>query len=65
MNGNGAADRLLNVQDVAAYLNVPVSSVYAAAEAGTLPSLKIGRYRRFEPQAIEQYLEAQRQGPPR
>lgn len=56
------ADRLLNVQDVAHRLAVPVSWVYAASEAGTLPSFKIGRYRRFRTSEIDAYIEASRRG---
>jgi excisionase family DNA binding protein len=54
--------RLLTVEDVAKHLSVPKSWVYQAAEAGKLPSFKVGRYRRFSLEALEQYLEAQRQG---
>jgi excisionase family DNA binding protein len=55
------AEKLLTVQDVAARLNVPVSWVYARVEADQLPYLKIGRYVRFDPSAINAYLERQRQ----
>jgi excisionase family DNA binding protein len=61
-NGVSAGDRLINVQDVAHRLGVPISWVYAQAEAGTLPSFKVGRYRRFCPREIDRYLEAQRHG---
>lgn len=53
-------DKLLTVQDVALRLAVPVSWVYAKVESRELPSLKIGRYVRFEPSAIEAYIERQR-----
>ena len=59
-----AEDRLLTVQDVAEWLAVPVSWVYAAAESGKLPSVRVGRYRRFHRADIERYLEQQRQRPP-
>ena len=52
---------LLTVQDVARRLNVPVSWVYAHAESKELPSLKIGRYRRFRVVDLDEYLAAQRQ----
>ena len=50
-------------KDVAARLGVPVSWVYAAAERGTLPSFKIGKYRRFDWREIEVWLETQRPRP--
>jgi excisionase family DNA binding protein len=59
---SGSPDRLLTVHDVAHRLAVPVSWVYAAAEQGRLPSLRIGRYVRFRPDEIEQYIEGQRRG---
>lgn len=54
------SDTLLTVKDVALRLNVPVSWVYAKVESRELPSLKIGRYVRFESSAIEAYIERQR-----
>jgi excisionase family DNA binding protein len=62
MNNSGD-DRLARVQDVAARLSVPVSWVYAQAEAGLLPSYKVGRYRRFNMAEIERFLEGRREGP--
>ena len=49
-------DRLLSVQEVAQRLSVPVSWVYAKAEDGTLPSFKIGHYRRFRLSEIDEFL---------
>ena len=56
------AQPLLDVKGVAARFGVPVSWVYAKAEDGTLPSFKLGHYRRFDVAEIKQWLEAQRQG---
>lgn len=50
---------LLNVAQVAALLNVPKSWVYANSETGTLPSRKIGKYRRFVRAEILHWLEGQ------
>lgn len=51
---------LLTVHDVAARLSVPVTWVYSKAEAGELPgALKVGRYLRFDPRAIDDYLALQ------
>ena len=56
MNG----ENLLTVEDVARLLAVPKSWVYQHAEAGTLPSRKIGKYRRFVPAEITEFLEGRR-----
>ena len=53
---------LLDVRAVAQRLNVPVSWVYATAEAGKLPHIKLGRYLRFVPSDITEHLAAQRRG---
>jgi len=45
---------------IAAYLNVPVSWVYAKAECFELPSLKVGRYRRFRRSEVNAWLAARR-----
>jgi excisionase family DNA binding protein len=59
---SATVDTLLTVQDVARRLNVPVSWVYAKAEADALPHVKLGRYLRFHADEIEAYLSAQRRG---
>jgi excisionase family DNA binding protein len=41
----------------------PESWWYAKAEAGEIPSYKLGKYRRFRISEIEAWLEQQRQGP--
>jgi excisionase family DNA binding protein len=57
-----SAEPLLTVQDVARIFNVPVSWVYAKAEAGDLAHHHIGRYLRFRASDLELYLAAQRRG---
>jgi len=57
------SDHLLTVSDIAKQLAVPESWVYSKAEDGSLPSLKIGRYRRFRASEIARWLEAKHQGP--
>ena len=53
---------LLTADDVAELLSVPRSSVYEYARRlhDPLPSLNIGRHRRFDRGAIEQWLAGQR-----
>jgi excisionase family DNA binding protein len=52
---------LLKPEEVAEILNVPISWVYSNAESGKLPSLRIGKYRRFRRDEIENWLEKQRE----
>lgn len=56
-------EKLIGPKEIADTWSLPLSWVYAKAEAGMLPSLKIGRYRRFCPSEIRAWLEAQRQAP--
>lgn len=59
------AEPLWTVAEAAEYLNVSKSWVYRAAEAGTLPHLKLGGLVRFLPRAIREHasaLEAQASG---
>ena len=56
-----ALTTLLDPRQVAEMLNVPVSWIYSAAERGDLPSLKIGKYRRFRRDEIEAWLQKQRE----
>ena len=56
--------QLLNVADVAARLNVAPSWVYAQVESedSDLPYLRIGRYIRFEPASISEFIATRRCG---
>jgi hypothetical protein len=45
------------------YGKLPASWWYANAEAGKVPSYKIGKYRRFRISEIVAHFDAQRQGP--
>jgi excisionase family DNA binding protein len=52
--------RLLTVKEVADWLRVPPAWVRAHADGKrrpVLPSIKLGRVRRFEREAIEQWLQ--------
>jgi excisionase family DNA binding protein len=49
-------DRLLDAKEVAARLNVPESWVRAETRAGRMPHVELGRYRRYEWKAIEEWL---------
>jgi excisionase family DNA binding protein len=56
-------ERLLAAKEVAEFLSVPESWVREATRAGRLPYLALGRYRRYEREAIESWLEEKQQGP--
>ena len=47
---------LLTVDDVAQRLGVSKDWVWAQARAGRIPNVRIGRYRRFREEAIEEWL---------
>ena len=54
---------LVDVEKVKEVYGNKLSWWYAAAEAGRVPSYKVGKYRRFRLSEIEAWLAAQRQGP--
>jgi excisionase family DNA binding protein len=57
-------DQLLTAKQVADLLAVPESWVREATREGRMPHLKLGRYRRYQPAAIEAWLAQQRDDPP-
>ena len=57
------SERLLTAGEVAELLAVPESWVREATREGRLPHLRLGRYRRYEREAIEAWLAEQRGGP--
>ncbi len=57
------ADRLVDVKDLAERYGPPPSWWYAKAEAGEIPSFKLGKYRRFKIADVEDWLERHREGP--
>lgn len=46
----------MTVDDVAAFLRIPASSVYKLAQEGKLPALKVGRHWRFMRSMINQWV---------
>ena len=48
--------RLLTVDEVADRLGVTKEWVWAQARAGRIPHVRLGRYRRFREEAIEEWL---------
>jgi hypothetical protein len=59
------ADRLLDVSDVAAPLKVPASFIYARTRTNakeSIPHLKIGKYLRFDPRRLAEWIAAHERG---
>jgi excisionase family DNA binding protein len=55
-------DRLLDAKQVAALLGVPATWVYAQSREGRLPTVHLGRYKRYRRSAIEAYIAEQERG---
>lgn len=55
---------LLTARDVAALLGVRESWVYEQSRAGRIPTVTLGRYRRYRREAIEEWLK-ERESPAR
>jgi excisionase family DNA binding protein len=54
--------RLLEANEVAERLGVPTSWVRQETRAGRIPHLELGRYKRYDWQAVAEWLETQRAG---
>ncbi len=52
-------EEILTAEEVAAYIKIPVSSVYARARRGEIPAIRIGRLYRFRKAGIDRWLEGQ------
>ncbi|MFX0201143.1 MAG: helix-turn-helix domain-containing protein [Candidatus Hodarchaeota archaeon] len=55
-------NELLGIEEVAKILNVPRSWVYERTRRGEIPHFKLGKYLRFDAQAIEKFVEKMRRG---
>jgi excisionase family DNA binding protein len=54
--------RLLNAAEVADRLSVPESWVRQESRAGRMPHVELGRYRRYDWEAVVSWLEGRRAG---
>jgi excisionase family DNA binding protein len=59
----GDSGEVLTVRDVAQYLKLPISTIYALAQRGQLPGRKLGRQWRFFKPGLEAWLLAQENQP--
>jgi excisionase family DNA binding protein len=62
-NNDNGTGRLLTVRQVAELLQVPASWVYGRTRRrgrDQIPHLKLGKYLRFDEQAVQKFLEDQR-----
>ena len=50
------SDRLLTAEDVGQMLGVTPEWVYAQSRAGRIPTITLGRYRRYRVESIEEWL---------
>ena len=50
--------RLLTAEQLAERWQVPKSHVYRLARDKRIPTVELGRYRRFDPAAIEQFEQS-------
>jgi excisionase family DNA binding protein len=58
------SEALLNADQAAALLNVPVSFVRQETRAERMPYVAIGaRYKRYEEHALREWWESRRRGP--
>lgn len=48
---------LMSASEVAALLGVPISWVYEQSRRGAIPTVTLGRYRRYRREAIEAWVE--------
>ena len=55
----GGSNRLLSVDELAAYLGVPKKTVYGCWRAWGLRGYRVGRYLRFRERHVEEWLQSQ------
>jgi excisionase family DNA binding protein len=55
----GGSNRLLSVEEVAAYLGVPKKTVYGCWRQWGLRGYRVGRYLRFRERHVEEWLRNQ------
>ena len=55
-------DKLLTADDVAELLGVPKTWVYEQSRLGRIPTVTLGRYRRYRREAIDEWVREMERG---
>jgi excisionase family DNA binding protein len=55
-NGNGGSRRLMTADEVAGLLGMTAAWVYQQSRLGRIPTVNLGRYRRYRREAIEAWV---------
>ena len=55
-------ETFLTTEEVLAYLNVNLRTVYRLIKAGSIPAVRVGRQWRFRKRDLDKWLESQRHG---
>ncbi len=53
-------DKWLTLEQIAEYLQMSTSSIYKMAQAGKIPSYKVGRQWRFKKEEIDKWVAKQK-----
>ncbi len=56
------AYRLLDADDIAAYIGMTTDWIYREVRAGRMPHIRLGRYVRFRRESIDAWLKASERG---
>ncbi len=56
-NGIPNLEPLLEAEDLAKILGVDIAYIYSQARAKKIPSVKLGKYRKFSPSQIKKWLD--------
>ena len=60
--GNGSLEPLLGAEQVAQILGVDVGHVHAQARSRKIPSIMVGKYRKFSPIQLKKWLDRKNSG---
>ncbi len=61
-NASGRTDELLTAEDVAQMIGMTRGWVYDQSRRGTIPTVTLGRYRRYRRAAVIEWLKSQETG---
>ncbi len=56
-NGTATLEPLLGVEEVAKILGVEKTLIYSQARHGKIPSIRLGKYRKFSPSQLQKWLD--------